>query len=546
MEKRGMMLYLWLSLFTMFVSFFSIILFNYVGADIKAVRSLYLTSRKHFDYRSIAMVLAEMYKETGRTNGNYITNLAGVRYNIDYRIRRLTDTDIMVELIKNNEVVGRSIVRIKNKFDNLALITTDDNVNLQGSDYYSSGWIMGNRVNVQGGSNGKKVLSWGVIRPDTIVNGKGGFNEENLKELRKYADFASYGDYRQVLFSYYNQLYDQISNMAKNYNGMENYYNVNRISPNHPHNFIQLTPSGILYIKRTNLYQKIVLRFNNFVNNQWIDIYGLDYSNNLIFIGEFDYYDNVARTVSYGTILISNDPDIMNPNGYSPTNANYLFYPDYYLYSSCLGYQYGDPTVDTIIRFPRQIKPVMIIYSEMPIDIVGFSNTTPQSKISQQIMIITKEIVTIQDDLFYLRFNEYEFIYTFRSISMYNYRQPDPLFTVLAQEIVFDSVWPDVYSAYPTMCDSYTGPDFVVVGDYIAMFDSNSRISWVSGYASNFYIFGSLQGANLDILNANIGKYFVSDNRLTTKDPNIKLVPNLTTDSLYLNTLTPVFTEVIK
>ncbi len=146
-----MMLYLWLSLFTVFVSFFSIILFNYVGADIKAVRSLYLTSRKHFDYRSIAMVLAEMYKETGRTNGNYITNLAGVRYNIDYRIRRLTDTDIMVELIKNNEVVGRSIVRIRNKFDNLALITTDDNVNLQGSDYYSSGWIMGNRVNVQGG-----------------------------------------------------------------------------------------------------------------------------------------------------------------------------------------------------------------------------------------------------------------------------------------------------------------------------------------------------------------------------------------------------------
>ncbi len=50
----------------------------------------------------------------------------------------------------------------------------------------------------------------------------------------------------------------------------------------------------------------------------------------------------------------------------------------------------------------------------------------------------------------------------------------------------------------------------------------------------------------MDLLNENIGKYFVSDNRLTTKDPSIKLVPNLTTDSLYLNTLTPVFTEVIK
>lgn len=404
-------------------------------------------------------------------------------------------------------------------------------------------------------SNGKRVLSWGVIRPDTIVNGKGGFNEENLKELRKYADFASYGDYRQVLFSYYNQLYDQMSNMAKNYNGMENYYNVNRISPNHPHNFIQLTPSGILYIKRTNLYQKIVLRMIGSIDYQEIDIMGLDYGGRVINLARFSFYDSggnrvpLAYSVSvpYGSVLISNQQEIMNANGnfisLRTTDAIYNFYPNYYyLYLSCN----GNPNVDTVIRFPRQIKPVMIIYSEMPIDIVGFSNTTPQSKISQQIMIITKEIVTIQDDLFYLRFNEYEFIYTFRSISMYNYRQPDPLFTVLAQEIVFDSVWPDFYSAYPTMCDSYTGPDFVVVGDYIAMFDSNSRISWVSGYASNFYIFGSLQGANLDILNANIGKYFVSDNRLTTKDPNIKLVPNLTTDSLYLNTLTPVFTEVIK
>lgn len=541
-----MMLYLWLSLFTMFVSFFSIILFNYVGADIKAVRSLYLTSRKYFDYRSIAMVLAEMYKETGRTNGNYVTNLAGVRYNIVYRIKKLTDTDIMVELIKNNEIVGRSIVRIRNKFDNLALITTDDNVNLQGSDYYSSGWIMGNRVNMQGGSNGKKMLSWGVIRPDTIVNGKGGVNEENLKELQKYANFASYGDYRQVLFSYYNQLYDQISNMAKNYNGMENYYNLNGINPNHPHNFIQLTPSGILYIKRTNLYQKIVLKFINFVNSQWIYIYGINYNNDLIFLGEFNYYDKVVRTVDYGTILISNDSNIMDPNGYFSTNANYRFDPDYYIYLSCSGYQYGDPNVDTIVRFPRQIKPVMTIYSEMPIDIVGFSDTEPISIISQQIMVITKEIVTIHDDLLYLDFVEYDFIPTSKYQSMYNYTNPDPSLTVLAQEIVFDSAWPDVYYSYPGICDSNTGPDFVVVGNYIAMFDNNSRISYVSGITDNFYIFGSLQGANIDILDTNISKHFVSDNRLTTKDPNIKIVPNLTSDNLYLNTLNPVFNEVIR
>lgn len=231
-------------------------------------------------------------------------------------------------------------------------------------------------------SNSKRMLSWGVIRPDTIVNGKGGFNEENLKELQKYTNFASYGDYRQTLLSYYNQLYDQMSNMAKNYNGMENYYNVNGISPNHPHNFIQLTPSGILYIKRTNLYQKIVLRMVGSIDYQEIDIMGLDYGGRVINLARFSFYDSGGNrvpltysvSVPYGSVLISNQQEIMNANGnfisLRTTDAIYNFYPNYYyLYLSCN----GNPNVDTVIRFSTQLKPVMIIYSEMPIDIVGFN-----------------------------------------------------------------------------------------------------------------------------------------------------------------------------
>ncbi len=81
-----------------------------------------------------------------------------------------------------------------------------------------------------------------------------------------------------------------------------------------------------------------------------------------------------------------------------------------YLYLSCN----GNPNVDTVIRFSTQLKPVMIIYSEMPIDIVGFRendinnrfNISPSiaanfSYVSQQILVLTKQTVTIQDDIFY-------------------------------------------------------------------------------------------------------------------------------------------------
>ncbi|MCS7243322.1 MAG: hypothetical protein RMJ36_01115 [Candidatus Calescibacterium sp.] len=48
MFTKGYILYLWLALFTVFVSIFSLILFEYVGSDIKVVRKIYMETRKYF------------------------------------------------------------------------------------------------------------------------------------------------------------------------------------------------------------------------------------------------------------------------------------------------------------------------------------------------------------------------------------------------------------------------------------------------------------------------------------------------------------------
>ncbi len=63
MNKKGLYMYLWLALFTIFISFFSIILFNYVSTDIKVTRSIYQDSRIYYDIKSILTAIAEIYRE---------------------------------------------------------------------------------------------------------------------------------------------------------------------------------------------------------------------------------------------------------------------------------------------------------------------------------------------------------------------------------------------------------------------------------------------------------------------------------------------------
>ncbi|MCS7243323.1 MAG: hypothetical protein RMJ36_01120 [Candidatus Calescibacterium sp.] len=261
------------------------------------------------------MAVAEIYKETERKRGRYQINLGGIRYNLEYEITNLSGTDIIVDLKKGRHLVARGMIRIRERFDKFAFITGKNQINLIAGNYYSSGWLLGQRISIEGDIDvNKKPLSLVMIREDTIVNGKGSNNMENVKELEKYADFVSYGDNRHVLMSYYNQLYDELYNQTRDYRGMERFYNVSGLPANHPHNFIRLTPSGILYIGRNNSYKNIALQLygNSSYNSisQNIRIIGVSNNDSLVDLGEFNFYSNVSKTVNYGTILISNDPEL--------------------------------------------------------------------------------------------------------------------------------------------------------------------------------------------------------------------------------------------
>lgn len=102
MNTKGFYMYLWLALFTVFVSFFGIILFNYVSTDIRVTRSLYTDSRTYYHIKSILMAVTELYREqnfNNPTNQNIRTGVfssPNYSFGSTYTVTPLNQTHLLI------------------------------------------------------------------------------------------------------------------------------------------------------------------------------------------------------------------------------------------------------------------------------------------------------------------------------------------------------------------------------------------------------------------------------------------------------------------
>jgi CHASE3 domain sensor protein len=84
--QNGFSLYLWLTLFTLFISFFSIILFNYVSSDIRTTKELIRKAKRSSDLKSLILIATNIYRQDYR---NSTGNIPYKGKNYQYQIKNI-------------------------------------------------------------------------------------------------------------------------------------------------------------------------------------------------------------------------------------------------------------------------------------------------------------------------------------------------------------------------------------------------------------------------------------------------------------------------
>lgn len=200
MKKKGLYMYLWLALFTIFISFFSIILFNYVSTDIKVTRSIYQDSRIYYDIKSILTAITEIYREKNISNpnnnsirkGTYAYQNGHNQYFVNYSINPLNQTHLFIELSKNGNPWARGIVKWRESIGDFAFITAKNNEQFKPNSFYSSAAIFSNSISIPP-TNNNFIFSKVTIDENLIVNGKN--SPDNIQEIQQFAQFVEISNF---------------------------------------------------------------------------------------------------------------------------------------------------------------------------------------------------------------------------------------------------------------------------------------------------------------------------------------------------------------
>ncbi len=103
-KKSGFSLYIWLILFTLIISTASIVIFNYVSADIKTSNKFFKNIKKSLELDSYAIAAVELYKQNNQRNSNIFST--GYRYEIN----PIDSSKLLVNILKSNDLYAKYIM----------------------------------------------------------------------------------------------------------------------------------------------------------------------------------------------------------------------------------------------------------------------------------------------------------------------------------------------------------------------------------------------------------------------------------------------------
>jgi hypothetical protein len=494
--QNGFSLYLWLTLFTLFISFFSIILFNYVSSDIRTTKELIKKAKRTSNLKSLILIATNIYRE------NYRNSTGNIPYkgkNYQYQIKNIDGYNIYVKILENNNILAKAIVEYKINLGNLNKLSTRYNgYYFDNSSYYNDTAFLANRIDIQSDSN--KIFTNLFLK----------YNSKPYK-----VTFDSYG----------NPTYTPITDKELTKQYTEKLYRVDLDPINYydkflikvfqqlystPSQDVELNDKGVLIVKKQNNNNPNI-NFNIENNNQKIDIfYNGNYNSSFILVRDPQTFDFDKNNSS----LITNDRDLANDlenqirDSRSNRNINFTLNPDN-------GYVYKVlKRGNNYIIYKTRNSLIYILVFANPIIGSDSNLSSDNGIIKEKIYLITPQnySTTIQGHILYEE--------TANKVNIGNNIDPtkinkdnipvtnnNNLFTLVTENIILDG------SNF-----NLSNTSLILCGKYVAMYNNNSSLSIInSEYLKKVYVYGSIHSA-IPGPNA-LNEYYINDKRLSFIDP---------------------------
>lgn len=481
--KKAYILYLWLGAFTLFISVFSIILFNYTAGDIKITRKLIQETNYQNIIKGVAIVATELYRR-GQYSGEYI--LGRKKYN--FSSVRISPTKLLIQISHNNNPVARVIVKDRKYISDINIYFAKCNnptISTYRSHTFATTYdhIQIYSDNDYGFDHGTKMFNYAYIAPETTVNGKGMEVERNeirfhnLEELKKYAEVAGIipRDINSFLIKYYTRLANYLGDKSIN----------TRTYPDEP---VDLTKYGSLYISKPQGrdIRKVELKLRQENNNQVVDIvidYSSEENNNQLYRYYLIRYPHRITVIPSSTI--TNDQNIRNElsriqNQSDPKNIDLeVNFPG--VYKVLVKYDGNDNQKPVRSIIYKTAYSQTFIYSTEDISIGSNSpNTFGGGIVGTDILLVVKNNVIINGHIAYKEFDTIDALVNFIE-NRGSFQFPsdsESHLTVVARNIIIDP--------------SNFNPDYILLcGDYSAFYNTNSSIKLKETYNGKIYYFGS-------------------------------------------------------
>jgi hypothetical protein len=482
-NKKAFSLYVWLILFTLIISTASIVIFNYVAADIKTATKFSKNINQAINFDSYAITAVELYKVNNLRSSDILNT--GYRYSIE----PIDSSTLLVNILKNSELYAKYIVQYSIDLGSINKIVGNP-VEFKADNKYNNTLIAAetSRIDV----NANKIFNNLILAPNTQITGTNGslitdfskytnnlitdIDIPNLNQrLNEYIS-SYYRNYYQAL---YNKYFDQSGNLR---NGVALYEDNN----------IVFTNEGDLIIKspaRIKIYDLSSLGFRGKGKlDTYIDIvidpnitYYLAISNNLyIEVGNNFVFDYESEKP-----LETNDSTLAS---YYSAGTNAYF-----------AYLYYNNSIAKVINLSDKyisVKTPNTQFIILALDDIRLLSTTD---IDKNILIVSKLDKNVTIDL---PFRYYDYNTANKSIPS----NSNSLIKVISDNIIIDA---------------NNSNNIDITGIFSAFYNQNSNINIINAPNDvNINVFGAFQSYdsikinNQNIFNTQAKEFYYSDPRV--------------------------------
>ncbi len=217
-NKKAFSLYIWLILFTLIVSGISVVIFNYVSADIRTSNKFFKNIKKTLDLDSYVIAAVELYKQNNLLNSNILNT------GYSYSIKLIDSSKLLVNILKGNDLYARYVVQYSMDLGSINKIVGNPTY-FKANNQYNNTLVAANSSTID--TNANKIFNSLILLPNANITDSNG-TPIDINQSSKYTNNLitdidipnlnqSLNEYiSQYYRNYYQMLYDKYFDQSGN------------------------------------------------------------------------------------------------------------------------------------------------------------------------------------------------------------------------------------------------------------------------------------------------------------------------------------------